>query len=200
MHNFGKKIIWISFIVFLIFGSIAWWQTNCPAWQVYDTTINACVIPEVTVTWVNCKWGKIVNWICKCPEGTTRVAEKWCLACSDPWVCCGIQLNTSIPFIWDCIEFGKKESTESQSTEEMVITQEEAFPTLMGYLIKILFTIILLWSFIAILTGGVMISAAWADEQRAAKGKKLIINVIVALAILGTSGVILRLINPNFFQ
>jgi hypothetical protein len=69
----------------------------------------------------------------------------------------------------------------------------------MWWLVKILVTIIILAGFIGILAGGVMISAAWSDDQKAAKWKKLIINVAIAIAILWASWVILRLINPNFF-
>jgi len=31
------------------------------------------------------------------------------------------------------------------------------------------------------------------------EGKKMIIKVVIGIALLGASGVILRLINPNFF-
>jgi hypothetical protein len=34
---------------------------------------------------------------------------------------------------------------------------------------------------------------------KASEGKKMITNVIIGIALLGASGVILRLINPNFF-
>lgn len=178
MYNFGKKIVWIFVLVLFILGNNIFAQEK------------PCDV----------EWAKRSSlWLCKCPEWKKEIDKK-CLPCSAENVCCGIQLNTSIPFIWDCIEFDKKESTENQSTEEMIVTQEEAFPTLMGYLIKILVTIIMLWSFIAILAGGVMISAAWSDDQKAAKWRKLIINVAIAIALLWASWVILRLINPNFFQ
>jgi hypothetical protein len=42
--------------------------------------------------------------------------------------------------------------------------------------------------------GGIMISIGKRPE-----GKKMITNVIVGIALLWASGVILRLINPNFF-
>ena len=59
---------------------------------------------------------------------------------------------------------------------------------------KILVTVILIISFVLIVVGGIMISIGKASE-----GKKMITNVIVGIALLGASGVILRLINPNFF-
>jgi len=42
-------------------------------------------------------------------------------------------------------------------------------------------------------------SMGGADESQHKKGKDLIRHVFIALALLGASGVILRLINPNFF-
>ncbi len=180
-------------------------KTDTPSW----TEMRCNIWPT--------PWKRIANNFCECPEWTKNI--DWaCESCAKPNVCCGIQLNTKVPFIGDCIEFAKKcinktcptwykcdeESNKCRVVKtdpnQTVVDEEEAFPNLMGWLIKILVTIIVLWSFVAILAGGVMISAAWADEQRAAKGKKLIIDVVIALAILGASGVILRLINPSFFQ
>lgn len=210
MYNFGKKIVWV-FIVFLLFGNIVLWQTDnnpeCTTnqdcidkmWSNWKCTDGICTnIPEVTVVACSVKWAeRNTLWICRCPKWTKEI-EKKCVPCSDPWVCCGIELNTKVPFIGNCIEFGKGDVSDSEN--EISATQEEAFPKLMGWLMRILVTIIMLWSFVAILVGGVMISSAWPDEQKATKGKKLIIDVVIALAILGASGVILRLINPNFFQ
>ncbi|MDD3262448.1 MAG: hypothetical protein PHR61_01255 [Candidatus Absconditabacteria bacterium] len=210
MYNFGKKIVGV-FIVFLLFGNIVLGQTdNNPE----CTTNQDCIdkmgsngkctdgictnIPEVTVVACSVKGAeRNTLGICRCPKGTKEI-EKKCVPCSDPGVCCGIELNTKVPFIGNCIEFGKGDVSDSEN--EISATQEEAFPKLMGGLMRILVTIIMLGSFVAILVGGVMISSAGPDEQKATKGKKLIIDVVIALAILGASGVILRLINPNFFQ
>jgi hypothetical protein len=41
--------------------------------------------------------------ICACPKGQKNVGGV-CKPCSDPGVCCGIKLNTSVPFIGKCIE------------------------------------------------------------------------------------------------
>jgi hypothetical protein len=52
----------------------------------------------------------------------------------------------------------------------------------------------LIVSFLLIVIGGIMISTGnpkW--------GKDMIMKVIIGIALLGASGVILRLINPNFF-
>lgn len=113
-------------------------------------------------------------------------------------VCCEwILLSTNVPFIWQCIVYRK--SSDIQPAAWLVVDEDNAFPVLMGWLSKILVSIILLVSFVGILIGGVMISASWWSEEWANKGRKIIGNVISALALLWASGVILKLINPNFF-
>lgn len=230
------KIFWIlgiGFLVFIFSFKIyaAWWNGNSTL-EDHEDYVNqnnsnnnisnsnpkskAQILCESTASEDARIWGDKLG-SCECPEWTRRINDKWCRSCAEPDVCCGIELNTKVPFIGDCIELTKKciDGTcpnwykcdeksnkcrvEKTDPNQTVIDEEEAFPTLMGWLIRILVTIIMLWSFMAILAGGVMISAAWSDEQRATKGKKLIIDVVIALAILGASGVILRLINPNFF-
>ena len=128
---------------------------------------------------------------CICPSNTMYI--NWvCRSCDDDDVCCGIKLNTSIPFIGNCIK-------QKNKWADKEISEENAFPTLIGHLMKILLTVIILWGFAGIVAGWVMIAAAGADDQKAKNGKKMIVNIAIALAVLGASGVILRLINPNFF-
>jgi len=127
---------------------------------------------------------------CACTWWFKRV---WtvCEPCSKAGVCCGIQLNTSIPFIGNCIE---NNATDVWAGEEKSVTWTTAFPVLMWSLTKILVTVILIVSFILIIIGGIMIATgnpSW--------GRKMIINVVMGIALLGASWVILRLINPNFF-
>lgn len=113
-------------------------------------------------------------------------------------VCCeGILLNTDVPYIGQCIVFRKNTST--QSAAGLIIDETTAFPVLMWWLNRLLVSIILLVGFIGILIGWIMISASWAKEDWARSGRKIIGNIITALALLGASGVILRLINPHFF-
>lgn len=127
---------------------------------------------------------------CVCKPGFKNVNNE-CKPCNAPWVCCGIELNTNVPFIGKCIEDG---SVENLSPDETKVTSSTAFPVLMWSLTKILVTIILIVSFVLIIIGGIMIATGdpgW--------GKKMIMKVVVGIALLGASGVILRLINPNFF-
>jgi len=97
-----------------------------------------------------------------------------CVAC--PW----IRLNTDIPFIGNCIP------TDSQS---------EIFPVFIGWLIKFATSLLLLVGFICIIVGGVMV-ACGKDKE----GKDLIKKVVYAMALLWASWVILKMINPNFFN
>ncbi len=136
------------------------------------------------VHWKNNSFGR-----CTCPSGTKDV-DGTCTSCSAQWVCCGIELNTSVPFIGKCIE----SSSTNQSPDETNVTWDTAFPVLMWSLTKILVTIILIVSFILIIIGGIMI--ATGDPSW---GRKMIMKVVVGIALLWASGVILRLINPNFF-
>ncbi|MFA7718146.1 MAG: pilin [Candidatus Absconditabacterales bacterium] len=134
--------------------------------------------------------GTINPFSCSCPDGQGENADRVCKPCTDDDVCCGIKLNTKIPFIGNCIE---------NTTQGGTMDEGSAFPILITALMKILITAILIVSFILIIIGGVMIATGGASPENVTTGKKMIKNVIIGLAILGAIGVILRLINPNFF-
>ena len=127
---------------------------------------------------------------CVCKDGYKNINDV-CTPCSDPGVCCGISLNTSVPFIGSCIE---NSTTDVGAGEETSVTWDNAFPVLLWSLTKILVTVILIVSFVLIIVGGIMI--ATGDPSG---GKWLIMKVVIGIALLWASGVILRLINPNFF-
>lgn len=119
--------------------------------------------------------------------------------------CCGIKLLTSVPFIGKCIymlsdaELKALGAKAAANPDVLAVSENTAFPRLMLWLTKILVTVILLASFIAIIVAGVMMAASGSGEEWYTNGKKIIGSVIAAIALLGASGVILRLINPNFF-
>ena len=100
-----------------------------------------------------------------------------CVAC--PW----IRLNTDIPFIGNCIP------TDSQS---------EIFPVFIGWLIKFATSLLLLVGFIVIIISGVMIASG--NDESVKTGKEWIRKVVYAMALLWASWVILKMINPNFFN
>lgn len=109
--------------------------------------------------------------------------------------CSGIKLNTDVPFIGNCIYFGKTEGTGDNKK----ISQLDAFPYLISGLMKIVMTAILVISFVLIVVAGVMISASGISPNAYKTGMKLIEKVAIGIALLGASGVILKIINPNFF-
>jgi len=159
-------VLWLGNYSFAVTCNDLWKDPN-----VYQNAVGAC----------DCTW-----WYTSVSTSTGSV----CKPCSDAWVCCGISLNTSIPFIGNCIE----NSATDRGDGELAVSWTTAFPVLMWSLTKILVTVILIVSFVLIIVGGIMISIG-----KAAEGRKMIINVIIGIALLGASGVILRLINPNFF-
>ena len=143
-----------------------------------------------TVQWSNLYWkphskNSIRDLSCTCNQWYTEI-DSVCEPCDKEWVCCGVSLNTNVPFIGDCIE--------SKADDPSWISSDQAFPVLMWSLVKILVTVILILSFVLIIIGGIMIATGDAPW-----GKKMIIKVVIGIALLGASGVILRLINPNFF-
>ena len=191
MYNYAKKLVTVFGMMFLMLGGITFAASSladaekaCPDWQTYDSNVWTCVLWTVEILW-SCKdWEKRIDWVCE--------------SCDKEWVCCGIQLNTNVPFIWNCIELSNGNETNTDNNETRV-TEQTAFPILMWSLTKMMVTIIMLVSFVAILAWWVMIaSSGWSDSW-ASNGKKLIWRVVIALALLWASGVILRLINPNFF-
>lgn len=142
-----------------------------------------------SISLAECEWGKQANsfGICVCPSDKKDVS--WtCQPCSNKDVCCGVKLNTDVPFIWNCIELGQANWTTGK------ITEANAFPTLIAWLTKLLMTVILIVCFLVVIVAWVLWTT-WDSK----KGKELIKWVAIALALLGASGVILRLVNPNFF-
>ncbi len=174
-------------------ASISQWQTKpnlsfCPN---ANTPQNNC-----TKTW---EVGTL-SW------GTTRSCKQcwsWKMAnidhtkcICDPWQwCCGIQLNTVVPFIWDCIEMSNEESAGNTTR----VNPLNAFPRLMWWLSKIIVTAILIFSFVMVVVAWVLITSWGIQQENYKKWLEIIKKVIMALALLWASWIILRLINPNFF-
>lgn len=121
-----------------------------------------------------------------------------CEKCDKEKCNCGIKLNTNVPFIGRCIMYGDTNETNDPSYvsgDSIVVNSLNAFPVLMGGLIKILMSVILLLCFGSLIVAGVMMTIPGYYDT----GKWLIKKVVVAIALLGASGTILYLINPNFF-
>lgn len=68
----------------------------------------------------------------------------WCEQC-DPEICnCGVKLNTDVPFIGKCLQYGSETSSADGAT---TVTAQSAFPFLMGALIRLLLGVILIICF-----------------------------------------------------
>jgi hypothetical protein len=65
---------------------------------------------------------------------------------------------------------------------------------------RILTSAILIIGLLLIIVAGVMMVMEGANTGSYTSGKKLILKVGAALALLGLAGMILKLINPTFFM
>lgn len=156
---------------------------------------------------INCGWNKkLSNGKCVCTATTlcktwTTFSDKTCRCECDPTQrCCGILLNTVVPFIGDCIEMTTQNSISDPSDpNKSRVNQLNAFPFLMMWLSKILVTIILIFSFLIIIAAWLMMTTGVYKEQNYKTWVDRITKVIVWLILLWASGLILRLINPSFF-
>ncbi len=164
----------------------SWCCINCGTQKKFDTTKNDCVCSKTQDECAN-NWDKLNKETCKCE-------------CDSSLRCCGILLNTVVPFIWDCIEMTSQNDVWSSSNENTsTVNQLNAFPFLMMGLSKILVTVILIFSFLIVIASGLMMTTWVYDESNYKTGMERIKKVVVALILLWSSWLILKLINPSFF-
>ncbi len=134
-----------------------------------------------------CMWGYYDsdNWSDK--------AKWWQLFCeciADWWT----ELAVSIPFVsvvnWK--DYGRCIPKAASG---------QAVPRLIYSIIQILNTLLLVGGFTALIYAGVLYTTQWFDNDwQLKKAKTIIWWVIGAFAFYGTLWLILKLINPNFFQ
>jgi len=148
--------------------------------------VSRCAVTPWTWEPFFCKEDE-VRYHGKCEKCSSQTAKDRCL--------CGIKLNTVVPFIGDCILYDKL----SNDPNTTVVTATTAFPKLMWGLSKIMMSAILVFSFVLVIVWGVMMTTSGDSDANFSSGKDMIMKVIVGLALLWASGVILKLINPNFF-
>ncbi len=176
----------------------SWCWNQLTPWQT-KPNLEFCPTPNPCSTWQvwTQSWASRACKTCE-PWTAPNLARTKCICSSSGWNCCGIKLNTVVPFIWDCIEMNNDDSAPSAGNTTRV-NALNAFPILMWSLSKILVTAILIFSFVMVVVWWVMIISWWIDESNFKKWKDIIYKVIMALALLWASWIILRLINPNFF-
>lgn len=174
-------ILWAIALIFLYINNVWYaqnWPGACGPWLERCTTNNNCV------------------WLGLCParqpKSPTPNPIDECKKKCTPWnkISCeckcngGIVLNTDIPFVGRCI---LKDGTASGWWT--------AISGISRALTSIFMTLILTWGFAMIIWWWVQISMG--DIKG---GRSKIFNVIVAFAVLWSLGILLRLINPNFFK
>ncbi len=98
---------------------------------------------------------------------------------------CNIALNTRLPFLGRCIR-----QWESGS----------AFTYLIGWLMKIILTLVIIGAIIVILAGGVLMASSGGNQWRFDNGKEMVQKAVVWLIVLGLVSLLLHMINPNFFM
>ena len=133
------------------------------------------------------------TWAWEMPDPTNP-----CKCVCNPNVkCCGVQLNTVVPFIWDCIEL----DADSSRGDTTSVNSMTAFPILMQWLMKILMSVIMVFSFIMVIVSWLMMTT-WAFWKSSGfdKWKTILKNVIISFILLWCSWLILSLINPSFFK
>lgn len=114
----------------------------------------------------------------------------------DPEQCnCGYKLNTDIPFIGRCISFGNTNVTNG-TDGVTTVNAVNAFPVLMGSLIKLAMGALLIVCLGMIIVGGVRMTL----PEQYTDGKAMVWKVVYIIAGIGSLGLILYLINPNFFR
>ena len=96
--------------------------------------------------------------------------------------CDWIKLNTNFPIIWNCI------STKGT-------TPNQAFPYMIWALTKIVISLVLVACFILIIYAGIL----WASDKPK-EAKDWLKRVAITILLLWFSWVILKIINPNFFN
>lgn len=183
------------------YGSGYYFNWTCCALCDYPSENGSCdkYGSGYQLTWENgcCRFNCSVWKSCR----TWQVWSTWVCGCvcnPDAW-CCGVQLNIPIPFIWDCIELTSSNDLNGGAAWSLTVNQLNAFPYLIQWISKILVTLIMIFSIIIVIVAWLMMTTSVASEQNYKKWLDMLQKVLVALILLGTSWLILKLINPNFF-
>lgn len=212
-----KILLVLSFIVFSWLINVfaqewsEWWG-NCenpinPEWTCgywYEIQGNCCIKIVNTCTWNNeywtLSWSSYICHSCKTWEEIANPDHSRCI-CDINWKkCCWVKLNTIVPFIWDCIEIQENGMLwNGLNSDKLVVNQYSAFPILIQWLMKILMSLVLIFSFLMIIIAWLLMTS-WAFSKKSYdKWKDIIRKVVISLILLWCSWLILSLINPSFF-
>ena len=161
-------------ILSYLFGGLLVLSLSLPLWYVYAQGDPCSKCSSISDPEENYKC------LAECAQEQTEWKNK--KECKD-W-CCWIKLNTDFPIIWNCIWGDKEDGVDATN----------AFPTMLGAFTKIIMSVILVVCFVMVIYAGILRSANNPKEA-----KEWLTRVAITVALLWLSGVILKLINPNFF-
>ncbi len=169
---------------------------ECRNGQVYQNPLDCPAKPKTPQENCESDWWIRKNWACvndyaadqkaaaKTKKEECKKSCKWDTKFCDCKCNWWIVLNTDFPFIGRCIS--KWWNTADGNSSISAIAQ--AFT-------NIFMTLIITWGFAMVIRWWVQIAMGQNKD-----GMKKIQNVVIAFAALGSLGIILRLINPNFFK
>lgn len=212
-----KKIflLGVGLVLFIhgsVFAQLPQTSNNNPNWA------SSCFqIPKEVPNWSFNNGDNIFNydnnawatdWSCSCKKDFKKVMKTLysggvatqysvavCEKC-DPTTCnCGVKLNTDVPFIGRCLMYGNTNNTWL-SWDTTTVNSLNAFPILMGALMRLLVWVILIVCLWTIIVWWFMMTVPGQYD----KGKWLVRKVIYTIAALWSLWLILYLINPNFFK
>ncbi len=109
---------------------------------------------------------------------------------------CWVKLNTNVPFIGRCLMYGNTNNVNQGGDGTTTVNSINAFPILMGAMMRLLVGVILIVCLWTLIVGGFMMTVPEQYE----KGKGLVRKVVWTIAALWSLWLILYLINPNFFR
>ncbi len=179
------------------------------AWCAVRFTVPAGVFTRPLETYQNTHRELLVGFDCSlggCPkdsqEKRIRLSDgnngsyevSVCEKCNLETCNCGVKLNTNIPFIGRCIMY-ENSNASWQSWDVTTVNALNAFPILMGSLIKLLMSVIMVVCFGSLIVWGFMMTIP--DQYDT--GKWIVMKVIRTIVALWSLWTILYLINPNFF-
>lgn len=164
-----KKLVYILSVLFIFTVFNYTWITNA------IDPVNMCWDTELVFGEICCDGDPYMG--IECPQSN----DEWVRQCWDH--CDWIKLNTCFPIIWDCIE-----------TKAAATNPTNAFPYMIWALTKIIMSVILVVCFILVIVAWIMRAADKPDPA-----KKMLKRVAITILLLWLSGVILKLVNPNFF-
>lgn len=222
---FAQDAPWANTLSWLVywawvneFNPTTWWQLS--TWSIQNNTVSWSTIQENASSVNDCRFvnkditdvslvpPSLVPWNCEtntCPTDAQYIEKRvstvqWdivlCEKCDMDKCNCGVKLNTNVPFIGRCIMYENTNDIWANGDETTTVNPINAFPVLMGALVKILMSVIMIICFASLIIGGFMMTVP--DQYNT--WKWIVKKVIWTIVWLWSLWTLLYLINPNFFS